>query len=134
MLTDDEILKLADEVLGAPTPVPVLDSRDAFDMRVSNDKEIIDFARTIEAALQPSQNELPPQVGDIVAFMVRAHPIMGVPYEVIGRVERDSRGLHAGNRYLPLDGVRVVERTRAAAEAAKVMRLVCEHSKGGIRA
>lgn len=72
---------------------------------------------TIRRALQPSPNELPPQVGDIVAFMVRAHPIMGVPYEVIGRVERDSRGLHAGNRYLPLDGVRVVERTHAAAEA-----------------
>lgn len=42
----------------------------------------------------------PPKPGDIVSFMTRAHPIMGKEYEVIGRVQNDARGLHAGNRYL----------------------------------
>jgi hypothetical protein len=50
-----------------------------------------------------------PEIGDIVCFMARAHPL-SEPYEIIGRVERDARGLHAGNRYLPMDGVRIVER------------------------
>lgn len=40
------------------------------------------------------------EVGDIVSFMTTNHP-MNPDYEVIGRVERDAKGLHAGGRYLP---------------------------------
>lgn len=49
-----------------------------------------------------------PKVGDIVSFMVRPHPTMGAPYEVIGRVEAGAGRLHAGGRYLPLSGVEVI--------------------------
>lgn len=44
--------------------------------------------------------KIKPQVGDIVCFKTRSHPTMGKPYEIIGRVESDARGEHAGGRYL----------------------------------
>ena len=56
------------------------------------------------------------ELGDIVAMTTQAHPIMGKPYEVIGRVERDGRGFHAGNRYLShCWDIRIVEKNGAAA-------------------
>lgn len=49
--------------------------------------------------------------GDIVAAWTRAHPIMGNPYEVIGRADRDHMGWHAGNRYLShCFNIRIVEK------------------------
>jgi len=49
------------------------------------------------------QNEI--SVGDVVGFYDRAHPTMGQAVEVIGRVGKDARGLYAGTRYLPMDGI-----------------------------
>lgn len=49
------------------------------------------------------------EVGDIVLFMSQSHPL-NRSYEVIGRVERDYKGLHAGNRYLPLSGVTIIQK------------------------
>lgn len=48
--------------------------------------------------------------GDIVVMWTRQH-ITSTPYEVIGRVECDAKGLHAGNRYLShCYDIRVIEK------------------------
>lgn len=49
---------------------------------------------------QTAQHTPGPKVGDVVRFMTRNHPTMGEEYEVIGRVGKDDRGLHAGGRFL----------------------------------
>jgi hypothetical protein len=52
------------------------------------------------------------EVGDIVQFFAASHPL-NEPQEYIGRVERDCKGLHAANRYLPLSGVRIIEKGKS---------------------
>ena len=49
------------------------------------------------------------EIGDIVQFFAASHPL-NEPVEYIGRVERDYKGLHAANRYLPITGVRIIEK------------------------
>jgi hypothetical protein len=49
------------------------------------------------------------EIGDIVQFFAASHPL-NKPTEYIGRVERDYKGLHAANRYLPIKGVRIIEK------------------------
>lgn len=44
--------------------------------------------------------ETQPKVGDIIIAKTAAHPVMGEPYEVIGRVGCGANGLYADNRYL----------------------------------
>jgi len=69
--------------------------------------QLTEALRELQAVNQTGVENI--EIGDIVQFFAASHPL-NEPTEYIGRVERDYKGLHAANRYLPITGVRIIEK------------------------
>ncbi len=99
---------MSDEALKIIEMVASLDYRRGHDVQA-----VIQIAQSYLAAFtSPNVNQTGAEaieIGDIVQFFAASHPL-NKPTEYIGRVERDYKGLHAANRYLPITGVRIIEK------------------------
>lgn len=68
------------------------------------------------------------KVGDIVKYKTRNHPVLGEEYEVIGRIEHDARGLHAGGRYLftAIGDIEIIQGSLERAAPDMYAALICQ--------